>query len=161
MKNLTECIQESILSSTKAGKKAMFKSFTLQDIYGINSNIKLNKIFDISKMKEYIATDTDIIVFNNDKQARIFAKFLCSIEFTLKEWEILKIGSIDKKKEIDEILKSKLEPYLKKKTVNDYSLCLNSEKIYISINDGVNQKELVGDVLYRPSIVWFNKNFEF
>jgi hypothetical protein len=154
-------LYESILSTTNSGKKAMFKSFTLQDIHFINSNIKLNKIFDISKMKKYLETDSDIIVFNNDKHARIFAKFLCSVDFTLKEWEILKIGSIDKKKEIDEILKSKLEPYLKKKTVNDYSLCLNSEKIYISINNDVNQKELVGDVLYRPSIVWFNNNFKF
>lgn len=152
-------LYETILSTTNSGRKMMFKSFDIKDIYAINPNVKLDKILNIKKMKDYITNNSDIIIFSNDKAARIFSKFLCTIEFTLKEWEILKDAL--NPEDADLLLKNKLKPFIKEKTINDYSFCVDEEKIFISVENGVNPKELLGDYVSEPTIVWFSNNFEF
>jgi hypothetical protein len=152
-------LYESILSTTKSGRAAIFKSFNIKDIWGVNPNVKLNKILNIKKMKDYIASNTDIIVFSNDKDARVFIKFLCTIEFTEKEWDILRDGT--NQKDVDLLLKNKLKPFIKEKTINDYSFCINEKEIFIVIANGVSQKELIGEYTYETTVVWFRNNFEF
>ena len=152
-------LYESILSSTKSGKKAVLKSFSIKDMGAVNPNVKLNKILNIKKMKEYIASNSDIIVFSNDNDARTFSKFLCTIEFTSKEWEILK--DAPNPEDVDLLLKNKLKPFIKEKTVNDYTFLVDEEQILIVTENGVNPKELIGEYTYETTIVWCSNNFEF
>lgn len=152
-------LYESILSTTNSGRKAVFKSFDIKDIYATNPNVKLNKILNIKKMKDYIASNSDIIVFSNDKDARVFSKFLCTIEFTTKEWDILRDSP--NPEDVDLLLKNKLKPFIKEKTINDYTFEIDEEQIIISTEPGVSPKELIGDYTYETTIVWFNNNFEF
>lgn len=151
-------LYESILSTTNSGRKAVFKSFGIKDMGAVNPNVKLKKILNIKKMKDYIASNSDILMFSNDNDARVFSKFLCTIEFTTKEWDILR----DKNNpNVDLLLKNKLKPFIKEKTVNDYTFWVNEKKIFIVTENGVNQKELIGEYSYETTIVWFSNNFEF
>lgn len=152
-------LYESILSTTNSGRKALFKSFGVKDMGAINPNVKLNRILNIKKMKDYIASNSDIVIFSNDKDARIFSKFLCTIEFTIKEWEILR--DAPNKEDVDLLLKNKLKSFIKEKNINDYSFCVDEEKIFIDIENGVSPKELLDDYVNEPTIVWFSNNFEF
>jgi hypothetical protein len=152
-------LYESILSTTKSGRAAVFKSFDIKDIYATNPNVKLNKILNIKKMKDYIASNSDIVIFSNDKDARVFSKFLCTIEFTTKEWDILRDSP--NPEDVDLLLKNKLKPFIKEKTVNDYTFEIDEEQIIISTEPGVSPKELINDYTYETTIVWFNNNFEF
>lgn len=152
-------LYESILSTTNSGRKSVFKSFGIKDMGAVNPNVKLNKILNIKKMKEYIASNSDIIVFSNDKDARVFSKFLCTIEFTTKEWEIL--SDAPNPEDVDLLLKNKLKTFIKEKTVNDYLFCVNEEKIFISTEHGVSPKELINEYTDETTIVWFSNNFEF
>ena len=151
-------LYESILSSTKSGRAAVFKSFSIKDIGATNPNIKLNKILNIKKMKDYIASNSDIVVFSNDKDASVFSKFLCTIEFTKKEWEIL--SDSPDLKEVDLLMKNKLKPFIIEKTVNDYTFVVDKTQICIDTENGVNPKELISEYTYSATVVWFN-NFEF
>jgi hypothetical protein len=152
-------LYESILSSTNSGRKAVFKSFGIKDFGAVNPNVKLNKILNIKKMKEYIASNSDILIFSNDNDARTFSKFLCTIEFTSKEWEIL--SDAPNPEDVDLLLKNKLKPFIKEKTVNDYTFLVDEEQILIVTANGVNQKELIGEYSYETTILWFSNNFEF
>lgn len=152
-------LYESILSTTNSGRKAVFKSFDMKDIYATNPNVKLNKILNIKKMKDYIASNSDIIVFSNDNDTKVFSKFLCTIEFTIKEWEIL--SDSPNIEDVDLLLKNKLKPFIKEKRENDYTFLVDEEQIIISTEPGVNPKELIGEYTYETTIVWFNSNFEF
>ena len=152
-------LYESILSTTNSGRKAVFKSFDIKDIYATNPNVKLNKILNIKKMKDYIASNSDIIVFSNDNDTKVFSKFLCTIEFTTKEWEIL--SDSPNIEDVDLLLKNKLKPFIKEKTINDYTFLVDEEQIIISTEPGVSPKELIGDYTYETTIIWFNNNFEF
>jgi hypothetical protein len=152
-------LYESILSTTKSGRAAVFKSFDIKDIYATNPNVKLNKILNIKKMKDYIASNSDIVIFSNDKDARVFSKFLCTIEFTMKEWDILRDSP--NPEDVDLLLKNKLKPFIKEKTINDYTFEIDEEQIIISTEPGVSPKELINDYTYETTIVWFNNNFEF
>jgi hypothetical protein len=155
MKTLYEAIQNSINSD----KKSTFKSFNIKDIYTANPSIKLNKILNIKKMKDYIASNSNIVVFSRDNDASVFYKFLCTIEFTIKEWEILK--NAPNPEDVDLLLKNKLKPFIKEKTVNDYTFLVDEEQILISTEPGVRPKELIGEYTYDTTIVWFDDNFEF
>ena len=152
-------LYESILSTTNSGRKAVFKSFDIKDIYATNPNVKLNKILNIKKMKDYIASNSDIIVFSNDNDTKVFSKFLCTIEFTIKEWEILK--NAPNPEDVDLLLKNKLKPFIKEKRENDYTFLVDEEQIIISTEPGVSPKELISEYTYETTIVWFNNNFEF
>ena len=152
-------LYESILSTTNSGRKAVFKSFDIKDIYATNPNVKLNKILNIKKMKDYIASNSDIIVFITDKDAKVFYKFLCTIEFTTKEWEILRDSpNIE---DVDLLLKNKLKPFIKEKTINDYTFLVDEEQIIIGTKNGVSPKDLINEYTFETTIVWFNNNFEF
>lgn len=151
-------LYESILGTTNSGRKALLKSFSIKDFDGVNPNVKLNKILNIKKMKDYITSNSDILIFSNDNYASIFCKFLCTIEFTLQEWELLRDRN---NPNVDLLLKNKLKPFIKEKTVNDYTFWVNAKKIFIVAKNGVSQKELLGEYSYETTIVWFNKNFEF
>jgi hypothetical protein len=152
-------LYESILSTTKSGRSAVFKSFDIKDIYATNPNVKLNKILNIKKMKDYIASNSDIVIFSNDNDARVFSKFLCTIEFTTKEWDILRDSP--NPEDVDLLLKNKLKPFIKEKTINDYTFEIDEEQIIISTEPGVSPKELIGEYTYETTIVWFNNTFEF
>jgi hypothetical protein len=152
-------LYESILSTTKSGRAAVFKSFDIKDIYATNPNVKLNKILNIKKMKDYIASNSDIVIFSNDNDARVFSKFLCTIEFTTKEWDILRDSP--NPEDVDLLLKNKLKPFIKEKTINDYTFEIDEEQIIISTEPGVSPKELIGEYTYETTIVWFNNTFEF
>lgn len=154
MKTLYESIINSINSD-----KPMFKSFDIKDMGAANPNIKLNKILNIKKMKDYIASNSDIIVLSKDNDAKVFSKFLCTVEFTTKEWEILK--NAHNPEDVDLLLKNKLKPFIKEKTVNDYSFVVDEEHILIGVENGVRPKELINDYMDVTPIVWFNDNFEF
>lgn len=151
-------LYESILGTTNSGRKALFKSFNIKDFSGVNPNVKLKKILNIKKMKEYIASNSDILIFSNDGDASVFCKFLRTIEFTLQEWRLL--GDRNNPN-VDLLLKNKLKPFIKEKTVNDYTFWVNEKKIFIVAKNGVSQKELLGEYSYETTVVWFNKNFEF
>ena len=110
-------------------------------------------------MKDYIASNSDIVIFSNDNDARVFSKFLCTIEFTTKEWDIL--SDSPNPEDVDLLLKNKLKPFIKEKTINDYTFEIDEEQIIISTEPGVSPKELIGDYTYETTIVWFNNNFEF
>lgn len=110
-------------------------------------------------MKEYIASNSDILIFSNDNDARVFSKFLCTIEFTKKEWEIL--SDAPNPEDVDLLLKNKLKPFIKEKTINDYIFLVDEEQILISTELGVSPKELIGEYTYETTIVWFNNTFEF
>ena len=155
MKTLYEAIQNSINSD----KKSTFKSFNIKDIYTANPSIKINKILNIKKMKDYIASNSNIVVFSKDNDASVFYKFLCTIEFTIKEWEILK--NAPNPEDVDLLLKNKLKPFIKEKTVNDYTFLVDEEQILISTEPGIRPKELIGEYTYDTTIVWFDDNFEF
>lgn len=152
-------LYESILSSTKSGKKAVLKSFGIKDFGAVNPNVKLNKILNIKKMKDYIASNSDILIFSNDNDARTFSKFLCTIEFTTNEWDILK--NAPNPEDVDLLLKNKLKPFIKEKRENDYLFLVDEEQILIVTANGVNQKELIGEYSYETTILWFSNNFEF
>lgn len=152
-------LYESILSTTNSGRKAVFKSFDIRDIYATNPNVKLNKILNIKKMKDYLASNSDIVIFSNDSDAGVFSKFLCTIEFTIKEWEILRDSP--NPEDVDLLLKNKLKPFIKEKTINNYTFEIDEEQIIISIGNGVSPKDLIGDYAYETTIVWFSNNFEF
>lgn len=152
-------LYETILSTTNSGRKAVFKSFGIKDFSGVNPNVKLKKILNIKKMKDYIANNSDIIVFSNDEDTSVFYKFLCTVEFTPKDWDIL--FDAPNPEDVDLLLKNKLKHFIKEKTINDYSFCVDEEKIFISVENGVNPKELLGDYVSEPTIVWFSNNFEF
>lgn len=152
-------LYESILSTTNSGRKAVFKSFDIRDIYATNPNVKLNKILNIKKMKDYLASNSDIVIFSNDSDAGVFSKFLCTIEFTIKEWEILRDSP--NPEDVDLLLKNKLKPFIKEKTINNYTFEIDEEQIIISIGNGVSPKDLIGDYTYETTIVWFSNNFEF
>jgi hypothetical protein len=152
-------LYESILSTTNSGRKAVFKSFDIKDIYASNPNVKLNKILNIKKMKDYIASNSDIVIFSNDNDAKVFSKFLCTIEFTTKEWDILRDSP--NPEDVDLLLKNKLKPFIKEKTINDYTFEIDEEQIIISTEPGVSPKELIGEYTYETTIVWFNNTFEF
>lgn len=154
MKTLYESIINSINSD-----KPMFKSFDIKDMGAANPNIKLNKILNIKKMKDYIASNSDIIVLSKDNDAKVFSKFLCTVEFTAKEWDILK--NVPNPEDVDLLLKNKLKPFIKEKTVNDYSFVVDEEHILIGVENGVRPKELINDYMDVTPIVWFNDNFEF
>lgn len=152
-------LYESILSSTKSGRKAVLKSFGIKDFGAVNPNVKLNKILHIKKMKDYIASNSDILMFSNDNDARVFSKFLCTIEFTTKEWDILRDSP--NPEDVDLLLKNKLKPFIKEKRENDYLFLVDEEQILIVTANGVNQKELIGEYSYETTILWFSNNFEF
>jgi hypothetical protein len=152
-------LYESILSTTNSGRKAVFKSFGIKDLWATNPNVKLNKILNIKKMKDYIASNSDIVIFSNDNDARVFSKFLCTIEFTTKEWDILRDSP--NPEDVDLLLKNKLKPFIKEKTINDYTFEIDEEQIIISTEPGVSPKELIGEYTYETTIVWFNNTFEF
>lgn len=152
-------LYESILSTTNSGRKAVLKSFDIKDIYATNPNVKLNKILNIKKIKDYIASNSDIIIFSNDNDAKVFSKFLCTIEFTTKEWDIL--SDAPNPEDVDLLLKNKLKPFIKEKTINDYTFEIDEEQILISTEPGVSPKELIGEYTYDTTIVWFNNTFEF
>lgn len=152
-------LYESILSTTNSGRKAVFKSFDIKDLWATNPNVKLNKILNIKKMKDYIASNSDIVIFSKDNDARIFSKFLCTIEFTTKEWDILRDSP--NPEDVDLLLKNKLKPFIKEKTINDYTFEIDEEQILISTEPGVSPKELIGEYTYETTIVWFNNTFEF
>ena len=59
------------------------------------------------------------------------------------------------------LLKNKLKPFIKEKTINDYTFEIDEEQIIISTEPGVSPKELIGEYTYETTIVWFNNNFEF
>lgn len=152
-------LYESIINSINSDKKTMFKSFNIKDIGVANPNIKLNKILNIKKMKDYIASNSDIIVLSKDNDAKVFAKFLCTIEFTTTEWDILK--NAPNPEDVDLLLKNKLKPFIKEKTINDYSFVVDEEHILIGVENGVRPKELINDYMDITPIIWFNDNFEF
>lgn len=152
-------LYESIINSINSDKKSTFKSFDIKDMGAANPNIKLNKILNIKKMKDYIASNSDIIVLSKDNDAKVFSKFLCTVEFTIKEWEILK--NAPNPEDVDLLLKNKLKPFIKEKTVNDYSFVVDEEHILIGVENGIRPKELINDYMDVTPIVWFNDNFEF
>lgn len=110
-------------------------------------------------MKDYLADSSDIIVYSNDKDGRVFSKFLCTIEFTLKEWEILRNQS--NPEDVDLLLKNKLKPFIKEKTVNNYSFLIDEKQIVISVGNGVSPKDLINTYTFETTILWFSTNFEF
>ena len=148
-----------IIEKIKLTNDRFNKSFGIKDMGATNPNINLNKILNIKKMKDYIASNSDIIVFSNDTNARIFSKFLCTIEFTIKEWEIL--SDSPNPEDVDLLLKNKLKPFIREKTVNDYTFLVDEEQILVSVEPGVSPKELFSEYTYETTILWFNKNFEF
>jgi hypothetical protein len=148
-----------IIEKIKLTNDRFNKSFGIKDFGATNPNINLNKILNIKKMKDYIANNSDIIVFSNDTNARVFSKLLCTIEFTIKEWEIL--SDSPNPEDVDLLLKRKLKPFIIEKTVNDYTFLVDEEQILISVEPGVSPKELFGEYTYETTILWFNNNFEF
>lgn len=151
-------LYESILSTTNSGRKAVFKSFDIKDISATNPNVKLDKILNINRMKDYLTNNSDIIVSNNEKDASVFSKILCTIEFTKKEWKIL--GESPDLEKVDLLLKNKLKSFIIEKTKNDYLFFIDKTQLTIRIENGVSPKELLNAVSFEPTIVYFD-NFEF
>jgi hypothetical protein len=147
-------LYESILSSTNSGKKALFKSFDIDDIFSSNRNLDWEKFIIIKEMKKIIKNKLNIST-NGLNNSRLFAVYLTTIDFTLKEWDIIQNPSPSKLSEIDKIFKEKFQDVLIPELVNDYTIGITKEKIYVSPKRGIRISNDLGIMIGDPFLVQF------
>lgn len=147
-------LYESILSSTKAGKKGLFKSFDIDDIWSTNNTIEWDKFIDIDKLKKILKRKLNIST-NGLKDGRLFASYLTTIEFTNQEWDIIQNSPVSNLDEVDRIFKEKFDEILIKELVDKYKFGKRPESLYIKPNIKVKSSKIVGIVKFEPWLIQF------
>lgn len=123
-------LYESILSSTKSGKKAFVKSFDINDISSFNKNLRFNAVIDVKEMKRVIKNKLNISIGKFEEEGRIFALYLTTIEFDPDEWNVIQNESSSKPDEVDKIFKEKLKDVLIQKFVKYYAFEIENKSLY-------------------------------
>lgn len=147
-------LYESILSSTKSGKKSLFKSFVIDDIFSANKKLDWEKFLLIKEMKKTIKNKLNIST-NGLDNSRLFALYLRTIEFTNQEWDIIQNSNSSKLDETDKIFKEKFDKVLVKELVNDYKFGKRPEKLYIKPNNKIKPSKIVGIDEFEPWLIIF------
>lgn len=147
-------LYESILSSTKAGKKGLFKSFDIDDVLSINPNIEWERFIDIDELKKILKRKLNIST-NGLRDGRLFAVYLTTIDFTNQEWDIIQNSPTSKIAEVDKIFKEKFDDVLVKELVNDYKFGKRPESLYIKPNIKIKSSKITGIISFEPWLIQF------
>lgn len=147
-------LYESILSSTKSGKKGLFKSFDIDDIWSTNNTIEWDKFIDIDKLKKILKRKLNIST-NGLKDGRLFASYLTTIDFTNQEWDIIQNSPVSNLDEVDRIFKEKFDEILIKELVDKYKFGKRPESLYIKPNIKTKSSKIVGIVKFEPWLIQF------
>lgn len=147
-------LYESILSSTKAGKKGLFKSFDIDDVWSTNDTIEWDKFIDMDELKKIVKRKLKISTTGLD-DGRLFAVYLTTIDFTNQEWDIIQNSPTSKIVEVDKIFKEKFDDVLVKELVNDYKFGKRPESLYIKPNIKVKSSKITGIIDFEPWLIQF------
>ena len=147
-------LYESILSSTKSGKKGLFKSFDIADVLSINPNIEWDKFIDIDELKKILKHKHNIST-NGLRDGRLFAVYLTTIDFTNKEWDIIQNSPVSNLDEVDRIFKEKFDDILIKELVDKYKFGKRPESLYIKPNIKVKSTKITGINSFEPWLLQF------
>jgi len=147
-------LYESILSSTKAGKKGLFKSFDIDDVWSTNDTIEYDKFIDIDELKKIVKRKLKIST-NGLSDGRLFAVYLTTIDFTNQEWDIIQNSPTSKIDEVDKIFKEKFDDVLIKEIVNDYKFGKRPESLYIKPNIKIRSSKITGIDKFEPWLIQF------
>lgn len=126
-------LYESILSSTKSGKKAFLRYFNMDDIHSFNNKLRWDVFIDIEKMKKVIKNKLKISVSKIEEEGKIFALYLTTIEFTLDEWDIIQNANPSNSDEVDKIFKEKLKDVLIQEFVKYYKIVFENPMLYVTL----------------------------
>ena len=126
-------LYESILSSTKSGKKAFLKSFNMDDIRSFNNKLSWNVFIDINEMKKVIKNKLKISVGKFEEEGKIFALYLTTIEFDPDEWNIIHNANSSNSAEVDKIFKEKFKDVLVQEFVKYYAFVLENPMLYVTL----------------------------
>lgn len=148
-------LYESILSSTKAGKKGLFKSFDIDDVWSTNDTIEWDKFIDMEELKKIVKRKLKISTTGLDN-GRLFAVYLTTIDFTNQEWDIIQNSPTSKIGEVDKIFKEKFDDVLVKELVNSYKFGKRPERLYIKPNVKIKSSKIVGGIDdFEPWLIQF------
>ena len=148
-------LYESILSSTKAGKKGLFKSFDIDDVWSTNDTIEWDKFINMDELKKIVKRKLKISTTGLDN-GRLFAVYLTTIDFTNQEWDIIQNSPTSKIVEVDKIFKEKFDDVLVKELVNDYKFGKRPESLYIKPNIKTKSSKIVGGIYdFEPWLIQF------
>ena len=147
-------LYESILSSTKAGKKAFVKSFDIKDIYGFNSRPIWNAFIDVKEMKKVIKNKLNISISRLEEEGKIFALYLTAIEFGHDEWDIIQNANSSNLDEVDKIFKEKFKDVLIQEFVKYYTFVMTPSQLYVRVKSGRIPDDL-GVLIGDPHLVTF------
>ena len=147
-------LYESILSSTKAGKKGLFKSFDIDDVWSTNDTIEWDKFIDMDELKKIVKRKLKISPTGLDN-GRLFAVYLTTIDFTNQEWDIIQNSPTSKIVEVDKIFKEKFDDVLVKELVNDYKFGKRPESLYIKPNIKIKSQKITGIISFEPWLIQF------
>lgn len=150
-------LYESILSSTKAGKKGLFKSFDIDDVWSTNDTIEWDKFIDMNELKKIVKRKLKIST-NGLSDGRLFAVYLTTIDFTNQEWDIIQNSPTSKIDEVDKIFKEKFDDVLVKELVSNYKFGKRPESLYIKPNIKIKSSKLVGIDKFEPWLIQFKLN---
>lgn len=123
-------LYESILSSTKSGKKAFLRSFNMDDIRSFNNGLRWSVFINIDEMKKVIKNKLKISVSKFEENGKIFALYLTTIKFDPDEWNVIQNESSSKPDEVDKIFKEKLKDVLIQKFVKYYAFEIENKSLY-------------------------------
>lgn len=147
-------LYETILSSTKAGKKGLFKSFDIDDIWSSSDSIEWDKFIDMDKLKKIVKHKLNVST-NRLSDGRLFALYLTTIDFTNQEWDIIQNSPSSKIDEIDKIFKEKFDEVLVKEKVNNYKFGKRPESLYVKPNIKVKSSKIFGIDNFEPWLIQF------
>jgi hypothetical protein len=148
-------LYESILSSTKSGKKGLFKSFDIDDIWSSSDSVEWDKFIDMNELKKIVKRKLKIST-NRLGDGRLFALYLTTIDFTNQEWDIIQNSPSSKIYEVDKIFKEKFDDVLIKELVNDYKFGKRPESLYIKPNIKIKSSKIVGGIdKFEPWLIQF------
>ena len=147
-------LYESILSSTKSGKKAFLRSFNMDDIRSFNNGLRWSVFININEMKKVIKNKLKISVSKFEENGKIFALYLTTIEFTLDEWDIIHKANSSNSDEVDKIFKEKFKDVLVPEFVNYYIFVFENPQLYVKIKVQRIPNEL-GALIGDPHLVIF------
>lgn len=144
-------LYESILSSTKSGKAAIFKSFDIKDILRPNTNLRWEKFVNVKEMQKIVKKKLNTSI-NGLNDGRLFAFYLTTREFNLDEWDIIQKSSSSNRDEVDKIFKEKFKDVLIPEYVKYYTIVFDNPMLYVRVKSGRIPDEL-GYLIGDPNLV--------
>lgn len=146
-------LYESILSSTKSGKKAFLRSFSINDILSANIKLDWDKFILVGEMKKAVKNKLKIST-KYLIRSQIFEQYLTTIEFTLDEWDIIQNPSSSNLDEVDKIFKEKFKDILIPEFVKYYTFVKTKTQLYVRIK-GQRIPDDLGVLIGDPHLVRF------